>query len=236
LIRARVEPGGCLTRSAKATRHQPKLPTPNLASNSKLNQAASESRTSIPSTDPPPPIAAMLSRQALARSVRAAAPTRALAAESLGRSTPSRFYAAAAAASSADGKPPVAVFGLDGTYATALVRPSHPRKQVVVALWRPIGADRSSRDLCCPAFSSFAADKFADMRYFAFRYSTRPPPSPRASSPRPRLLTPWARCSTRTPSLPPSSRRRRSPRPTSRPSLPSCRSRLARAARRSRTS
>ncbi|CAG9938973.1 unnamed protein product [Clonostachys rosea f. rosea IK726] len=54
----------------------------------------------------------MFSRQAL-RSVRAAAPQRALAL----RSTPVRSFAAAA---SADVKPPKAVFGLDGTYATAL--------------------------------------------------------------------------------------------------------------------
>jgi F-type H+-transporting ATPase subunit O len=53
----------------------------------------------------------MLSRQALARSVRAAAPTRAIVNQS-------RFYAAA----TDNVKPPVAVFGLDGTYATALVR------------------------------------------------------------------------------------------------------------------
>ncbi|KAI5863445.1 putative oligomycin sensitivity conferring protein [Durotheca rogersii] len=51
----------------------------------------------------------MLSRQAL-RSIRAAAPQRVLA------RAPIRSYAAAAQ----DVKPPVAVFGLDGTYATAL--------------------------------------------------------------------------------------------------------------------
>ncbi|KAG9257443.1 ATP synthase delta subunit-domain-containing protein [Emericellopsis atlantica] len=54
----------------------------------------------------------MFSRQAI-RSVRAAAPQRALAV----RSTPVRSFAAAAAN---DGKPPVSVFGLDGTYASAL--------------------------------------------------------------------------------------------------------------------
>ncbi|KAI2632034.1 OSCP-domain-containing protein [Hypoxylon sp. NC1633] len=52
----------------------------------------------------------MLSRQAL-RSIRAAAPQRTLA------RTPVRSYAAAA---TQDVKPPVAVYGLDGTYATAL--------------------------------------------------------------------------------------------------------------------
>jgi hypothetical protein len=55
--------------------------------------------------------AAMLSRHALFRTVRAVAPQRSLV----------RTYAAAAAATE-NVKPPVAVFGLDGTYATALVR------------------------------------------------------------------------------------------------------------------
>jgi len=55
----------------------------------------------------------MLSRQALLRSARAAAPSRAIASQA-------RFYAAAAATEPV--KPPVALFGVDGTYATALVR------------------------------------------------------------------------------------------------------------------
>lgn len=54
----------------------------------------------------------MFSRQVL-RSVRAAAPQRAFTL----RAAPVRSFAAAA---SADVKPPVAVFGVDGTYATAL--------------------------------------------------------------------------------------------------------------------
>ncbi|KAI2611035.1 putative oligomycin sensitivity conferring protein [Hypoxylon fragiforme] len=53
----------------------------------------------------------MFSRQAI-RSIRAAAPQRALS------RAPVRSYAAAAAPQ--DVKPPVAVYGLDGTYATAL--------------------------------------------------------------------------------------------------------------------
>lgn len=57
----------------------------------------------------------MFSRHVL-RSVRAAAPQRALAL----RAAPVRSFAAAASEESA--RPPVAVFGLDGTYATALVR------------------------------------------------------------------------------------------------------------------
>ncbi|KAK7402538.1 ATP synthase F0 subcomplex subunit OSCP atp5 [Neonectria punicea] len=54
----------------------------------------------------------MFSRQVL-RSARAAAPQRALAL----RAAPVRAFAAAA---TTDGKAPVAVFGVDGTYATAL--------------------------------------------------------------------------------------------------------------------
>lgn len=57
----------------------------------------------------------MFSRQ-IVRSVRAAAPQRAFA---IRATTPVRTYAAAANAA-ADAQPPVAVFGLDGTYATAL--------------------------------------------------------------------------------------------------------------------
>lgn len=59
----------------------------------------------------------MFSRSVL-RSVRAAAPQRALAL----RATPARTFAAAA---TSDVKAPVAVFGVDGTYATALVRDPH---------------------------------------------------------------------------------------------------------------
>lgn len=55
----------------------------------------------------------MLSRQAFLRSARAAASSRAIASQV-------RFYAAPAVSENV--KPPVALFGLDGTYATALVR------------------------------------------------------------------------------------------------------------------
>lgn len=55
----------------------------------------------------------MLSRQAILRAARTAAPQRAVASQV-------RFYAAAPAANSDTVKPPVALFGLDGTYATAL--------------------------------------------------------------------------------------------------------------------
>lgn len=59
----------------------------------------------------------MFSRQVV-RSLRAAAPQRAFAL----RAAPVRTFAAAA---SSDVKAPVSVFGVDGTYATALVRPHH---------------------------------------------------------------------------------------------------------------
>ncbi|KAK3315134.1 ATP synthase delta subunit-domain-containing protein [Apodospora peruviana] len=55
----------------------------------------------------------MLSRQALLRSVRTAASQRAVLNQT-------RSFAAAPAASSEKVKPPVALFGIDGTYATAL--------------------------------------------------------------------------------------------------------------------
>ena len=59
----------------------------------------------------------MFSRQALLRSARSAAPQRAL----LGQT---RTFAAPASTEKV--KPPVALFGVDGTYATALVRPPLP--------------------------------------------------------------------------------------------------------------
>lgn len=57
----------------------------------------------------------MLSRQAILRAARTAAPQRAVASQV-------RFYAAPPAANNDIVKPPVTLFGLDGTYATALVR------------------------------------------------------------------------------------------------------------------
>lgn len=56
----------------------------------------------------------MLSRQALLRPARVI-------------NTQARTYAAAAASSKV--KAPVALFGVDGTYATALVRPSRPESR-----------------------------------------------------------------------------------------------------------
>ena len=70
----------------------------------------------------------MLSRQALLRSVRAAAAQRAAVSQT-------RAYAAAAASEKV--KPPVALFGLDGTYATALVRPSRTASHPCLPPSRP---------------------------------------------------------------------------------------------------
>jgi hypothetical protein len=80
------------------------------------NLQPSNTDRSLTTPRPPTPTstpAAMLSRQVF-RSLRAAAPQRAVAL----RAAPVRTFAAAA---SSDVKPPIAVFGLDGTYATALV-------------------------------------------------------------------------------------------------------------------
>ncbi len=60
----------------------------------------------------------MLASRAVARSARVVAPRFSIAA--------TRGYAEPAK-SSAEVKPPVQVFGLDGTYATALVRPAIPQ-------------------------------------------------------------------------------------------------------------
>lgn len=72
--------------------------------------------TTTPSS-PSQPV--MFSRQVV-RTARAAAPQRAFAL----RSTSARTYAVAANAG--DGQPPVTVFGVDGTYASALVCPPKP--------------------------------------------------------------------------------------------------------------
>jgi hypothetical protein len=60
----------------------------------------------------------MLSSRAILRATRAVAPQRIAVPRAITR-TQIRFYAAPAAA---DSKPPKALYGLDGTYATALVR------------------------------------------------------------------------------------------------------------------
>ena len=60
----------------------------------------------------------MFSSKALTTAFRAGAPRAPIAA----RVAATRSYAQAAAPSSAATKPPVALFGIDGTYASALVR------------------------------------------------------------------------------------------------------------------
>lgn len=79
-----------------------------------------------PPIQDPSPTVTMFTRQALLRSARAAAPSRAIASQA-------RFYAAPAAPAATETvKAPVALFGVDGTYATALVRhraESNPRRR-----------------------------------------------------------------------------------------------------------
>jgi hypothetical protein len=60
----------------------------------------------------------MLSRQALLSATRAAAPARSTVPRAVFASSQLRTYATPA---QADSKPPVALYGLDGTYASALV-------------------------------------------------------------------------------------------------------------------
>lgn len=69
-----------------------------------------DNRRSADNLNPP---SIMLSRQALLRAARTAAPRRVIASQA-------RFYASPAADQNV--KPPVALYGIDGTYATALVR------------------------------------------------------------------------------------------------------------------
>lgn len=103
----------------------PRHPT-EIADRENLNQKLHETPSPLYNPSIPPQHTprtrqfAMFSRQVI-RSVRAAAPQRAVAV----RTTPVRTYAAAAAAN--DGQPPISVFGVDGTYASALVNFLVPR-------------------------------------------------------------------------------------------------------------
>ncbi|KAL2180025.1 ATP synthase delta subunit-domain-containing protein [Thermothelomyces heterothallicus CBS 202.75] len=93
----------------------------------------------------------MFSRQALLRSARTAAPQRAL----LGQT---RTFAAPA--SSEKVKPPVALFGLDGTYATALTSSLEPTAKGIAALGNLIQKDSKLVTILeAPTLS--AADKSA---------------------------------------------------------------------------
>ena len=75
----------------------------------------------------------MFTQRALSTALRAGAPRTPIAT----RYALSRSYAAAAAApSSSATKPPVALFGIDGTYASALVRsPTFSSPQCPVPRW-----------------------------------------------------------------------------------------------------
>lgn len=98
----------CSLRQTRFCRAAPNPPV----TLTKLNRSLNSRHRGPPSTRSISHTPIMLSRQALLR------PARVL-------NTQVRTYAAAAAASSKV-KPPVTLFGLDGTYATALVRPRAP--------------------------------------------------------------------------------------------------------------
>ncbi|KAI9158418.1 ATP synthase subunit 5 [Paramyrothecium foliicola] len=95
----------------------------------------------------------MFSRQ-IVRSVRAAAPQRAFALRAA--ANPVRTYAAAAAAGS-DATPPVAVFGLDGTYATALEQHANVRLSPFSELQYTAAVKSSSLDPTAKALTNLAA-------------------------------------------------------------------------------
>lgn len=146
-----------------------------------------------------PSTIAMLSRQVF-RSFRAAAPQRAFAA------IPARTFAAAA---SADVKAPIAVFGLDGTYATALVRNASCEESRKTSFGTSNGQScqlrkvpmlQTSRELATPK-------KQPPRKWLilASIFSTPRPPRLPPSMPPPRSSPSWAPSSRRTPSWLPSS-------------------------------
>ena len=98
---------GMVNISASGSRSDlPSIQTPFLKSGSSGSQTFE-----VPITAPNPTVT-MFSRQAVLRTARAAAPQRTIA---------SQIRTFAAPASSEKVKAPIALFGLDGTYATALV-------------------------------------------------------------------------------------------------------------------
>ena len=86
----------------------------------------------------------MFSSRALTSAARIAAPRTPIAV----RVAATRAYAQAAAPSSSNTKPPVALFGIDGTYASALVRLS--RAQLAVST-PPETPDRPCPPAMAPA-------------------------------------------------------------------------------------
>jgi len=136
----------------------------------------------------------MLSRQALFRSMRAAAPQRAVIGQT-------RSFAAAV--SNEKIKAPVALFGLDGTYATALVwLPTHPidlQRASRTSIPIPIELQTDSTYLSRVANANMEAVLTRRSALFTI-CSTRLPSRPRASSPPRRPSIPWPPSSRRTPS------------------------------------
>lgn len=206
LARARyvIIQSGCLM----APRHQ----HPKIAESNNLEHRKPGSSTASPSPSrpppspirPPEPAAAMFSRHVL-RSVRAAAPQRALA---LG-AAPVRSFAAAAAPTEV--KAPVAVFGVDGTYATALViaasRPE-PSQRPTLCPPRPFSSPVDPNWLReCPRRVPVSGQWMSASPSLTFlrQFSTRLPSRRRASTPRPTPSPTSAPSSRRTPSWSPSS-------------------------------
>lgn len=139
-----------------------------------------------------PPIA-MLSRQIL-RSARTVAPQRALAAQA-------RFYATPAAGENV--KAPVALFGVDGTYATALVRPPPPASTTSIGLLERIRGVILMMSCCAarrePGFlfrnrppSAWSFGIANGRRLCVISHSTPRPSRRRRSSRRPRRSALWA--------------------------------------------
>lgn len=148
--------------------------------------------------------ATMFSRQALLRSARTAAPQRAL----LGQT---RTFAAPASTDKV--KPPIAVFGLDGTYATALVRPPEPAQLGPSSIPSgPVLSEGGSRagqwtrpppSLPLPRAAARLPRRRPGLTcviLLCFRISTRPPSRRRPSSRPPRASPPSATCCRRMPS------------------------------------
>ena len=184
-----------------------------------------------PSVNRIPPLSSytfrMLSRQSLLRAARTAAPRQS--------AILSQTRSFASPASTSDKvKPPVAVYGLDGTYATALVRypPTSPARWLYRRLIGSSMPSFSSDPPHLPIKSLVHLGKTNTLP--STRQQSRPRPSSRPPRPSPHSTT----SSPRTPSSPRSCRRRRSPRPTRARSSPSSRRPPAcpRRTRRSRTS
>lgn len=147
------------------------------------HQPSNSRPLNIPLSLPPlrKEILAMFSRQVL-RAARVAAPQRAVTL----RAAPVRSFAAATAA---DSQPPIAVFGLDGTYASALVCTNPPTYRCNILNWTVFGTAWPSIEAVtspCRNNLSFEHERLTHLASI----STLPPPNPPASIPPPRPSAP----------------------------------------------